>query len=217
MAAKATSPKKKPTADPAARILDASLSMAEAGGWSRLRMSDVAAELGIPMADILDHYHDKDAVADALFRRAWRAMLAETPGGFADLPMLERLHLLLMRWFDALAPHRKVAGQMLGDKLYPSHPHHWVPMVFNLSRTIHWLLDAAGDASRGRKRQLIEIGMTGIFLATLRVWTRDDSEGQSRTREFLKARLEAGDRWLGRGYPRGTGRQSGGASSKPSN
>ena len=114
-------------------------------------MSDVAAELGIPMADILDHYHDKDAVADALFRGAWRAMLAEPPDGLADLPMLERLHLLLMRWFDALAPHRKAAGQMLADKLYPSHPHHWVPMVFNLSRTIHWLLDAAGDASKGRE------------------------------------------------------------------
>ena len=186
MAAKATSPRKKPTADPAARILDASLSIAEADGWSRLRLSDVAAELGIPMADILDHYRDKDAVADALFRRAWQAMLAEPPDGFAGLPTIERLHLLAMRWFDALAPHR-MAGQMLGDKLYPSHPHHWVPMVFNLSRTIHWLLDAAGDGSKGRKRQLVEIGMTGIFLATLKVWTGDDSEGQSRTREFLKA------------------------------
>ena len=217
MARKAEPKRQKPAGGLEARILDVALELAGEAGWSGLRLGSVAERLGIPMADILDHYHDKDAVADALFRRAWRAMLAEPPGGFADLPMLERLHLLLMRWFDALAAHRKVAGQMLGDKLYPSHPHHWVPMVFNLSRTIHWLLDAAGDASKGRKRQLVEIGMTGIFLATLRVWTRDDSDGQSRTREFLKARLEAGDRLLGRGYPRGTGRQSGGASSKPSN
>ena len=48
-----------------------------------------------------------------------------------------------MRWFDALAPHREVTDQMLREKLYASHPHHWAPMIFNLSRTIHWLRDAA--------------------------------------------------------------------------
>ena len=200
--------------DPASTILDAALDLAAETGWAPLRLGAVADRLGLSLADIHEHYRDKDAVADALFRRAWQAMLAPLPEGFADRPMVERLHLLSMRWFDALAPHRKVTAQMLADKLYPSHPHHWVPMVFNLSRTIHWLLDAAGDESGGRRRQLIEIGMTGIFLATLRVWTRDDSESQQRTRDFLKARLESGDRLL---YRRGSGRQSGGASSKPSN
>ncbi len=207
----------KPEGDPSGRILDAALEMAAESGWSGLRLAAVADRLGLSLADILDHYRDKDAVADALFRRAWRAMLATPPETYAGLPMLERLHLLLMRWFDALAPHRAVASQMLGDKLYLSHPHHWVPMVFNLSRTIHWLLDAAGDESKGRRRQLIEIGMTGIFVATLRVWTRDDSEGQSRTREFLKSRLESGDRWLARRDRRGTSRRPDGAGSKPSN
>ncbi len=217
MAEKAKPRKRAPAGDPAARILDTALDMAGDAGWSGLRLGAVADRLDIPMAGILEHYRDKDAVADALFRRACKAMLAAPPGGFGDLPMLDRLHLLLMRWFEALAPHRRIAGQMLADKLYLSHPHHWVPMVFNLSRTIHWLLDAAGDESKGRKRQLIEIGMTGIFLATLRVWTRDDSDGQARTREFLKNRLESGDRWLAGLYRRGTGRQSGGATSKPSN
>lgn len=217
MAAKGTVGKHQPIGDPATRVLDAALALATDVGWSRLRLCDVAASLDIPTAVILQHYRDKDAVADALFRRAWEAMLASPPNGFAELPMIERLHLLLMRWFDALAPHRVLAGRMLADKFYPSHPHHWVPLIFNLSRTIHWLLDAAGDGSGGRRRQLIEIGMTGIFLATLRVWARDESEGQTHTRSLLKRRLEAGDRWLSRGYRRGVGRQSGGASSNPSN
>jgi len=217
MAARGTEGKRRPADDLAARILDAALALAGEAGWSQLRLSAVAARLGISLSDILHHYRDKDAVADALFRRAWEAMLSAPPDGLAELPMVGRLHLLLMRWFDALAPHRAVAGQMLADKLYPSHPHHWAPLIFNLSRTIHWLLDAAGDESGGRHRQLIEIGLTGIFLATLRVWTRDESEGQTRTREFLSRRLEAGDRLLAGGHPRGTGRQSGGANSKPSN
>ena len=217
MAEKAKPKRRTPAGDPAARILDVALEMAGEAGWSRLRLGDVAARLDISLAEILHHYGDKDAVADALFRRAWEAMLAAPPEELTDLPMVERLHLLLMRWFDALVPHRAVAGQMLAEKLYPSHPHHWGPLIFNLSRTIHWLLDAAGDDSAGRRRQIVEIGLTGIFLATLRVWTRDESEGQTQTRDFLSRRLEAGDRLLAAGHPRGTGRQSGGASSKPSN
>ncbi len=217
MAEKAKPNRRTPSGDPAARILDAALEMAGEIGWSRLRMSDVAARLEVSLVEILRHYRDKDAVADALFRRAWEAMLSAPPAGFTELPMIERLHLLLMRWFDALAPHRVVAGRMLAEKLYPSHPHHWTPLIFNLSRTIHWLLDAAGDESVGRRRQVVEIGLSGIFLATLRIWAGDDSEGQTRTRDFLSRRLEAGDRLLAAGHPRGTGRQSGGASSKPSN
>ncbi len=201
----------------AERILDAALEMAGDIGWSQVRLGAVAERLDIPLVEILRHYRDKDAVADALFRRAWETMLAVPLVQLADLPILERLHRLLIRWFDALAPHRAVARNMLADKLYPSHPHHWVPLIFNLSRTIHWLLDAAGVESRGRRRQLIEIGMTGIFLTTLRVWMRDESEGQSRTRKFLKRRLEAADRSLVRGHRRSVGRQSGGASSNPSN
>jgi hypothetical protein len=71
-------------------------------------------------------------------------------------------------------------------------------MVFDLSRLVHWFLDAARIASTGRRRQLAEAGLTAIVLAGLRVWRRDDSTGQERTRAYLRRRLAASDRWLGR-------------------
>jgi hypothetical protein len=123
-------------------------------------------------------------------------MLAPVPDGFAEQPISDRLHLLLMRWFDALAPHRTVTDQMLGAKLYLSHPHHWVPMIFNLSRTIQWLRDAALLDAEGRQRQVEEIGLTTIFLATLTVWRRDETPNQERTRRFLERRLAGADRTM---------------------
>ena len=54
---------------------------------------------------------------------------------------------------------------MLRGKLYPGHPQHWVPLAFDLSRLIHWFLDAALIASTGYRRQLAEIGLTVLFLA----------------------------------------------------
>ena len=197
-------PKKPRSAESASpeRIVDAALELADEDGWSNVRMSAVAARLGVPTAGVLGHFRDKDAVADAFFGRGWRAMLAEAPEGFADLPAKQRLDLLLMRWFDALAPHRAVAGQMLKDKLYPSHPHHWVPLVFNLSRTIQWLRDAALLEAGGRRRQVEEVGLTLLFLAVLRFWVTDESPGQEMTRAELSRRLDQADRLMVRLYGR---------------
>jgi AcrR family transcriptional regulator len=179
-------------------ILETCLDLAEESRWDALRLRQVAAHLEIPLSEILRHYRDLDAVADAWFRRAWDGMLAPPPDGFAALPATERIYQVTMRWFDALVAHRAVTGQMLHAKLYPSHPHHWVPMVFNLSRTVHWLREAAFLDSGGRQRQFEEIGLTAIFLATLNDWLRDETPGQERTRAALRRRLSRADRIMAR-------------------
>ena len=176
------------------RILDAALDLAEESGWDGVRLREVAARLGLPLTDVLAQYRDLDAVADAWFRRAWVAMLAAPPEGFAARPARERLHIVMLRWFDALAAHREVSRQILATKLYPSHPHHWVPLVFNLSRSIHWLREAALLDALGRRRQMEEVGLSALFLMALAVWLRDETPGQARTRDVLRHRLADADR-----------------------
>ncbi len=202
MAEKGQTAKRKPpraeAADLPARIVDTAVALAEEVGWEAVHLSELAARLKIPMAELAGHYRDKDAVADAWFVRARDAMLATPPKGFAALPAEARLNRLMMRWFDALADHRVVTGQMLKEKLYPSHPHHWVPMIFNLSRTIQLLRDAARLDARGRRRQVEEIGLSALFVATLRFWLRDDSPDQAETRAYLSRRLERADRLMAR-------------------
>ena len=177
----------------AARIVDTAIAMAEEEGWDNVRLRRVADALGITLADLGSRFRDQDAIADAWFARARAALLAPLEAEFAGLPARERLKILIWRWFDALAPHREVTVQMLQTKMWPFHPHHYVPMVFNLSRTIQWLRDAAGLDAGGRRRQIEEIGLTGLFLATLAVWSRDDTIGQERTRRFLDRRLARAD------------------------
>jgi hypothetical protein len=74
------------------------------------------------------------------------------------------------------------------------YPHHWVPMVFSLSRLVHWVLDAARLDARGLARQAEEVGLTALFLRTLPVWQRDDTPGLERTRAVLRRGLG----WLDR-------------------
>jgi AcrR family transcriptional regulator len=179
------------------RIIDAALTAAEedAGGWYDLRLHLVARRLGVPLEAVLDRFRDADAIADAWFARALRAMVRDEPGqGIDALPPSARVHAVLMRWFDAQAAHHSVVGGMIGAKLHPSHPHHWVPMVFSLSRLIHWALDAARLDAHGVARQAEEVGLTLVFLRALRVWRGDASPGQRRTRAFLRRNLG----WLDR-------------------
>jgi AcrR family transcriptional regulator len=175
------------------RIVDTALQLADEIGWRHVTLREVSARLELSMAAVQSRYRDLDAVADAWFARAWQAMLAEPPETFRGLSAEARLHFLLMSWFDALATHRRVSCQMLREKLYPSHPHHWVPLIFNLSRTIQLLRDASLLVADGRQRQFEELGLSAIFLATLRVWCRDETTGQERTRSYLSRRLAVAD------------------------
>ncbi|MBR0646466.1 hypothetical protein [Plastoroseomonas hellenica] len=177
------------------RILDAAVAEAEAdGGWYDLRLHSIAQRLEVPLEAVLARFRDADAIADAWFARALRAMLREPEPGFLSLPPSERLHLVLMRWFDAQASHRQVVGSMIGAKLHPSHPHHWVPMIFSLSRLIHWALEAARLDARGLPRQAEEVGLTLLFLRVLRLWVQDASPDQQRSRDVLRRNLA----WLDR-------------------
>ena len=180
------------------RIIDAALALAEAdegGGWYDLRLHLVAQRLGVPLTAVLERFRDADAIADAWFARALRAMVRQEAGPRLDaLPPSARVHAVLMRWFDAQAEHRRAVETMIGAKLHLSHPHHWAPMVFSLSRLIHWALEAARLDARGLARQAEEVGLTLVFLRALRVWLDDTSPGQRRTRAFLRRNLG----WLDR-------------------
>ena len=195
------------TEDLGKQVLEAALALAEERGWNAVRLHDVAERLGIPPDRILEHYSDLDGVADAWFRRGWEAMIAPKASGFAALPARQRVEICMLAWFDLLAAHRRVTIQMLRGKMHLPHPHHWSPMIFNLSRTIHWLREAAMlPATYGTRRaQIEEIGLTGLFVATLWVWGRDDTLAQQRTRRFLRNRLDHADRLMtclwGPGHP----------------
>ena len=193
------------------RILDAALRLAEVDGWNNLRLQRVADELGVPLTAVRREYRDRDALADEWFRRAEEAMLAAVAGDFRARPPKDRILALFDAWFDAVAPRRRVTVEMLRTKLYASHPHHWVPMAFNLSRLIQWVRDAAAFPADGRRRQIEEIGLTAIFLLALGVWSNDATPGRNRTRTILERALSAADRGMARlfGGGRKKGRRSG--------
>jgi AcrR family transcriptional regulator len=191
--------------DPAQAIMAVALEQAARTGWERLRLFDVAAALDLSLADIYRYYRDTDAIAEAWLAKADRAMLAPQDAGFAALARTQRVERVILRWLDTLAPHRTVTRQILIGKLYPGHPHFIAALLVRLSRTVQWVREAALLRSGPPLRQLEEIALTWLFVATVAVWAFDGSEGQQTTRRFLAGRLRDAERlqtWARRTQPR---------------
>ncbi len=179
------------------RILDAALQLAdENNNWYDLGFAELASRCDVSVNDIRRHYADTNAMANAWFARALDAMLANNDD-VRMLPARERLEVIIWRWFDSLAPFHRVTAQMLGSKLHLPHVHHWVPMVFDLSRLVQFWRDAAGLRAGGRRRQLEEIALTGIFLATLNAWCRDQSPNQAKANARLVSLLSQAEKAAG--------------------
>lgn len=196
--ARRKSPRRRAPVD-ASAVLAAALAEADAVGWGALRLHRVAGRLGIPLVELYRHYRDSDAVAEAWLEVADRAMLAAAAApGLARRPVPDRLERTLLAWLDALADHRAVAAQMLLGKLYPGHPHHLAALVFRLSRTVQWWREAAGLDAGPPRRQVEEVALTALFVATVTCWAVDRSANQSVTRGFLTRSLQAADSLAGR-------------------
>jgi ubiquinone biosynthesis protein COQ9 len=180
--------------DDAETILDAALRLGERDGWDALHLHDVAAELGIGLADLHRHYAQKDALAEAWFDRADRAMLAACDDpGWLQRPVRERLFGAVTAWLDALAAHRVLTGAMLRYKLQPEHLHLQALGVARVSRTVQWIREVAGLRSTGLRRELKEAALTSVYLATFAHWLADDSVGAVRTRRLLDSLLGAAE------------------------
>lgn len=186
-----------PQAVEANRILDVALELAhERNNWSDLGFGDLATRCKLSVNEIRHHYADTNAIANAWFARALDAMLVNDDNIDA-LTVSMRLEVIMQRWFDSLAPFHQVTAQMLRSKLHAPHIHHWVPTVFDLSRLIQFWRDAAGLRAGGRRREVEEIVLTGIFLATLGEWCRDQSPGQTKARSRLRNLLGKAEKSAG--------------------
>lgn len=177
------------------RIVDAALALGEARGWDAVHLHDVAADLGLALTDIQRHFATKDAVAEAWFDRADRALLAApTAADWQQLSVRERLHRAIFTWLDALAAHRSLTAAMLRYKLQLDHLHLQALGLTRISRTVQWIREAACIATVGWRRELEEVALTTIYLSTFATWLRDDTDGAARTHEYLDRALQVAER-----------------------
>jgi hypothetical protein len=186
--------RRKRAADREDLVIEGALQLAAERGWDQVRFHLLAERTGLGMSEIGAAFRDVDAIANAWFQRARLHLLELPDSALANLSPDARIAVAVERWLDFLAPHRPVAIEILRGKLWPAHLHHWVPLVFDLSRLVHDLLDTARVPGEGALRAAQEVGLTLILLTILVDWGLDRSEAQARTKRRLPHRLAGAGR-----------------------
>jgi AcrR family transcriptional regulator len=184
------------------KIIDAALACIARQGWRRLSLADIAAEAGLPILRVYRMFQSKPAILRGFFRRVDEAVLAAPLDSEPDERPRDRVFDLLMRRFDALTPYR-AALEVLGREL-PTDPLAALAAGAGLLRSMRWMLEAAGISGEGLGGALAVKLTAAAYLATLRVWLRDESPDLAPTMAALDRRLRGIERWYGIGRRRET-------------
>ena len=182
------------------KIIEAMLACIVRQGWRRLSLADIAAEAGLPILRVYRSFQSKPAILCGFFRRIDEAVLAVPPDSEPDERPRDRVFDLLMRRFDALSPYR-AAIEVLGREL-PMDPLAALAAGAGLLRSMRWMLEAAGIPGEGLGGVVAVKLTAAAYVATARVWLRDDSPDLAPTMAALDRRLRRVERWYGSGRRR---------------
>jgi ubiquinone biosynthesis protein COQ9 len=171
-------------------IVNAALCLAEQTSWENVRLFDIAKQINVNLEDIRYCFREKNELIDAFFDKADKAMLtmAAQPE-MIELTTSERLHKLLMSWFQVLQSNRNVVRQMLRSQLEVGHIHVQFPALLRVSRTVQWWREAAQCSATYYHRAIEETGLTIVFLMTMAYWLHDNSQAAISTSRFLQKKL----------------------------
>ena len=160
------------------------IGLAEIAGRAGLKLSQLRAEFGSPLAIVAAHIKDID-----------RIVLAGGDAEMAEEGPRERLFDVLMRRLEALAPYKEATRSLLRSAR--RNPGLAFALNAMAARSQHWMLEAAGIRVHGPKGALRAQGAALLFARVLGVWLNDDEEGLDRTMAALDRGLSSAERWDG--------------------
>ncbi|MDX1400837.1 MAG: hypothetical protein R3245_02855 [Kiloniellales bacterium] len=189
MAKKATQRKK---GDPDLRMREAAMAFAAEGRWRDLSLSEIAERADVPIAQAYAIYPSRTSILRAQLRMIDDVVLTGTASDLAVEPARDRLFDVIMRRFDAMAPYKSSMATIIHD--LGRDPLASLCALPGFRRSLTVMLEAAGLSSDGLRGLLRTKVLGALYLSTLRVWFRDESEDLSKTMASLDRSLKSLDR-----------------------
>ena len=105
----------------------------------------------------------------------------------------EKIIESLLHWFETYSPYRSQIDQL--RRSAHSHPDLALRWLVCLEALIRRILVMSGDPALGLKGMMRVKGVAGVFLATARVWMKDDSNDLAATMKMLDQRMSQAEEW----------------------
>ena len=172
------------------RVIQAAFKLAAERGWRALSLAEIAEAAKLPLSRVYPVFPTKQAILQAFSRRIDAEVLGDDTlaeewddAGSAR----DRLFDVMMRRFDALAPYKAGIGHLLHERTHD--PLGALCGLLSLRRSLAAMLEMARLPVQGPCDALRLKGLAAIYLATLRVWLRDESSDMAKTMATLDGYL----------------------------
>ncbi|MFC7736629.1 TetR family transcriptional regulator [Roseomonas sp. GCM10028921] len=178
---------------PSPALLDAFWRVVARHGWHGTTFARIAEESGESLAELRGRYATPVDLLRAHARVVDQAVLEGTvPGQMGFGTTRDRVFDLLMRRFDALAPHRDGILRMQRDLM--RDPLSALLLSPILMASMAWTLEGAGVSTAGIRGALRVQGLAGVWLSAARAWEGDESVDLGPTMAALDRALDRAER-----------------------
>jgi len=175
---------------PRDRIIASALRLAERRGWLDLSLGEIAAQAGIPLAEMRREFQSKGQILSDFSRALDQAVLEKFAAPGSDVPR-DRLFDVMITRFELMQPYkpalRRIAqdlGTSLGETYRQLRP---------ALKSQYWMLAAAGISGEGGRGLMRVQGLLAIYARVFPIWLEDDDQGMARTMAALDRRLRRGE------------------------
>ena len=174
------------------KIVQAAFDLAARLGWRHVTLADIASEAKVSLAELYAAHGSKDAILAAYTSAIDEQVLAGAEPPDEEESVKDRLFDALMRRFDAMKPQRDGIAAILRDGA--EGPVSMLCGAARLLRSMAWTLESVGVSASRPAGAIKTKGLLAVYLSTLRIWLRDDTEDMSRTMAALDKRLGRAER-----------------------
>ncbi len=170
-------------ADIPKHIIDTAMNLAREEGWRDLSLTDIAVAAKLPLSQVYSVYSSKQAILNGFSRMIDAQVLAEDESDSGEEPAKDRLFDVVMRRLDALSPYKEALAVIVQDQ--SRDPVSAACSASRLRRSMATMLEAAQLSADGIRGVLRGKALAGVYLATLKVWFKEDAEDLPKTMASL--------------------------------
>lgn len=170
-------------ADIPKHIVDTAMDLAREQGWRNLSLTDIAVAAKLPLSQVYGVYSSKQAILAGFTRMVDAQVMAEDDAETGDEPAKDRLFDVVMRRLDALGPYKEALAVIAQDQA--RDPLAAACSARRLSRSVAAMLEAAGLSADGIRGMVRVKALSGVYLATLKIWFKEDAADMPKTMAAL--------------------------------
>ncbi len=179
--------------DKRAKILKLAIDLALSGTWAKVSLPDIAHAADISLSELREIFPTKSSILVAYFSDIDRRVLSQDYVFESEDTARDRLFEVLMSRFDALAPHRSAVDALM--RQLPADPIVALSLAPAAMTSMAWILEAAGISATGFLGILRAKGLLAVWLATARIWLKDESPDLGPTMAALDRNLRRAERF----------------------